>query len=313
MPSDNRARASRTQARERKARRHAQLDALARGDHHAIARFRYGAASLPDDADGRHCLRALLGIGLPAVQAREIAPWSRGGELDHLIDEVKRDRRPFDARRRGEIIGFEMEELKAMKRAGYSVRHVEPFDADDGDVDRPRAAEKKTAERERKRKERAEPSAPSLSRRAQIVLDALGPSRFVGAIMDRVKGPSLRGARGRRLKRHALRIAVGRALDELEALGLAESKIDLNSRGQAARFAALRSHEKTKKERLHTCEASRNLSDDVATRMTDEEQINPEYRIADNMRMASEPIVEFALGFVNALLPRSPSSAFSSG
>src|SRR5262245_66546268 len=36
--------------------------------------------------------------------------------------------------------------------------------------------------------------------------------------------------------------------------------------------------------------------------VTDEEQINPEYRIADDMRMASEPIVEFALGFVNALL-----------
>ena len=36
--------------------------------------------------------------------------------------------------------------------------------------------------------------------------------------------------------------------------------------------------------------------------VTDEEQINPEYRIADDMRMASEPIVEFAVGFVNALL-----------
>ena len=36
--------------------------------------------------------------------------------------------------------------------------------------------------------------------------------------------------------------------------------------------------------------------------MTDEEQINPEYRIADDLRLASEPVVEFAIGFINALL-----------
>jgi putative ATP-binding cassette transporter len=36
--------------------------------------------------------------------------------------------------------------------------------------------------------------------------------------------------------------------------------------------------------------------------ITDEEQINPEYRIADDLRMASEPVVEFAIGFINALL-----------
>ncbi len=36
--------------------------------------------------------------------------------------------------------------------------------------------------------------------------------------------------------------------------------------------------------------------------VTDEEHINPEYRVADDLRMASEPIVEFVLGFVNALL-----------
>jgi vitamin B12/bleomycin/antimicrobial peptide transport system ATP-binding/permease protein len=36
--------------------------------------------------------------------------------------------------------------------------------------------------------------------------------------------------------------------------------------------------------------------------VTDEEQINPEYRIADDLRLASEPVVEFALGFINALL-----------
>jgi putative ATP-binding cassette transporter len=36
--------------------------------------------------------------------------------------------------------------------------------------------------------------------------------------------------------------------------------------------------------------------------VTDEEQINPEYRIADDLRMASEPVVEFAIGFINALL-----------
>lgn len=36
--------------------------------------------------------------------------------------------------------------------------------------------------------------------------------------------------------------------------------------------------------------------------VTDEEQINPEYRIADDLRLASEPVVEFAIGFINALL-----------
>jgi vitamin B12/bleomycin/antimicrobial peptide transport system ATP-binding/permease protein len=36
--------------------------------------------------------------------------------------------------------------------------------------------------------------------------------------------------------------------------------------------------------------------------VTDEEQMNPEYRIADDLRMASEPVVEFAIGFINALL-----------
>ena len=36
--------------------------------------------------------------------------------------------------------------------------------------------------------------------------------------------------------------------------------------------------------------------------VTDEEQINPEYRIADDLRLASEPVVEFAIGFINAVL-----------
>ncbi|HJU32648.1 MAG TPA: ABC transporter ATP-binding protein/permease [Hyphomicrobiaceae bacterium] len=36
--------------------------------------------------------------------------------------------------------------------------------------------------------------------------------------------------------------------------------------------------------------------------VTDEEQINPEYRIADDVRLASEPVVEFVVGFINALL-----------
>ena len=36
--------------------------------------------------------------------------------------------------------------------------------------------------------------------------------------------------------------------------------------------------------------------------VTDDEQINPEYRIADDLRLASEPVVEFAVGFINAIL-----------
>ena len=35
--------------------------------------------------------------------------------------------------------------------------------------------------------------------------------------------------------------------------------------------------------------------------VTDESQINPEFRIADDLRLASDPIVEFAIGFINAL------------
>lgn len=36
--------------------------------------------------------------------------------------------------------------------------------------------------------------------------------------------------------------------------------------------------------------------------ITDEEQLNAEYRMADDVRMATEPVIEFAAGFVNALL-----------
>jgi len=35
--------------------------------------------------------------------------------------------------------------------------------------------------------------------------------------------------------------------------------------------------------------------------VTDETRINPEFRIADDLRLASDPIVEFAIGFINAL------------
>jgi putative ATP-binding cassette transporter len=35
--------------------------------------------------------------------------------------------------------------------------------------------------------------------------------------------------------------------------------------------------------------------------ITDDEQINPEFRIADDLRLATDPIVEFAIGFINAL------------
>jgi vitamin B12/bleomycin/antimicrobial peptide transport system ATP-binding/permease protein len=36
--------------------------------------------------------------------------------------------------------------------------------------------------------------------------------------------------------------------------------------------------------------------------ITDEEAINPEYRLAEDTRLASEPVVEFVIGFINALL-----------
>ena len=36
--------------------------------------------------------------------------------------------------------------------------------------------------------------------------------------------------------------------------------------------------------------------------VTDDQQINPEFRMADDVRLATEPVVEFATGFVNAVL-----------
>jgi vitamin B12/bleomycin/antimicrobial peptide transport system ATP-binding/permease protein len=36
--------------------------------------------------------------------------------------------------------------------------------------------------------------------------------------------------------------------------------------------------------------------------ITDEAQMNPEYRLAEDVRLASEPVVEFVIGFINALL-----------
>ena len=36
--------------------------------------------------------------------------------------------------------------------------------------------------------------------------------------------------------------------------------------------------------------------------ITDEKQTNPEFRLAEDVRLASEPVVEFSIGFINALL-----------
>jgi vitamin B12/bleomycin/antimicrobial peptide transport system ATP-binding/permease protein len=36
--------------------------------------------------------------------------------------------------------------------------------------------------------------------------------------------------------------------------------------------------------------------------ITDQQQMSPEYRIAEDMRLASEPVVDFTIGFINALL-----------
>jgi putative ATP-binding cassette transporter len=36
--------------------------------------------------------------------------------------------------------------------------------------------------------------------------------------------------------------------------------------------------------------------------VTDEEQFNPEYRIADDVRLATEPVIDFAIGLINAVL-----------
>ena len=62
------------QVRRRKRTDYAQLDALARADLLAIARFLYGG--LPNNADGERFLHGLLLKGLPATQVLEWAPWA---------------------------------------------------------------------------------------------------------------------------------------------------------------------------------------------------------------------------------------------
>jgi hypothetical protein len=217
---------------------YAQQDAFARKDLLAIRGYFLSTTRLSDEADERF-LHALLLKGLPATQVLDLFPWARHRGVDYYIDRANADRRKPNADRLGELIEFEFDDLKAMKRAGYSVRHVAPYDAQRWEVAAFWEAEEHEADRERKqrdRKRRKESTMPTLTKRAKIVHKALSEVRWtsVPAIM---KAVALRDQRNRLLAPHGLRSAVRRALDELVAIGLAEAKNELDERGVGTRFA----------------------------------------------------------------------------
>jgi hypothetical protein len=236
-------------ARAKQRRHRTQLDAFARADLLDIAQHRFGASSLPNNAEGRRFLRAYLLKGMPATQAVDLAPWSRDGRVFiDTIAAVEADRRTPNADRLGELIEFSFDQLKALKRKGISIRFVAPFDAQSWQVDEFWEEERRRDDRERKqqaRKGKRESTMPTMSKRAAIIHKALSETNWtsVPAIMKAV-APKLRGQRNRPLAQHALRVAVGRALDELVACGLAEAKSEMGEHGVATRFAR-RVHKKT--------------------------------------------------------------------
>ena len=84
---------------------------------------------MPDDANGERFLHAFLLKSLPATQVLDVAPCGTPVRVDHNDPYGQVDRRIPDADLLGELIEFSFDDLKAMKRAGYSVRHIAPFDA----------------------------------------------------------------------------------------------------------------------------------------------------------------------------------------
>jgi hypothetical protein len=228
--------------RRQRAEHYAQQDAFVRADILAIRRYFLGTTRLSDEADERF-LHALLLKGLPATQVLDLFPWARHRGVDYYIDRANADRRTPDADRLGELIEFEFDDLMAMKREGYSVRHVAPYDAQRGDVQEFWAAEEQEADRERKQRDRdrrKESTMPKISRRAKQVHKVLRDNRWI-SVSDIMEAVELRDQRKRKLAPAVLRVAVHRALDELVASGVAEEKTEAGTHHFPTRFAR-RSH-----------------------------------------------------------------------
>ena len=226
----------------------AQFDAFARAELLAIARHRFGRSTLPENADGERFLEGLLWKGLPGMQILDFAPWASRRGIDHYVEKAKANRRIPNADRLGELIEFEFDELKAMKRCGYSVRHVAPCDAQAQKVRDFWKAKRRHADRKRKQRKREQEQStttstltmPTLTKRAALVREAIDRSRWTSVpVIMKAVAPTLRGQRNRKLAPHALRLAVRRGIDELVACGLAEAKTDIGEHGVATRFARL--------------------------------------------------------------------------
>ena len=246
----------------------AQLDALTRADLLAISRHKSRTATLPDDVTGERILHGLLMKGLPATQVLDVAPWASQRGIEHYVEKAKKDRRTPDAEMLGDLIGFYFDDLKAMKREDYSVRHVVPCDTERWRVDEYWKAEERNADRERKllaRNRSKETAMPKLTKRAEIIYKAVGTNWIsVPAIMN-VVASKMRNERNRMLAQHTLRVAVGRGVDELVACGLAEAKMEIDERSKATRFTR-RSHMTGRDSvHVHTVNLHKKASDDVAS------------------------------------------------
>jgi hypothetical protein len=251
-----------------RAAHYAQLDALARADLLAISRHWSGQHTLPDDASGERILHGLLLKGLPATQVADVASWAHRRGVDHYVDKAKSERRTPDADMLGNLIEFYFDDLKAMKRVGHSVRYVAPCDAQRSDVDRFWKAERLAADRQRKKRNRKkeQPMPTPLTKRAKLVHKELSDGPWI-SVSNIMKIIALRdNQRKRRLAPHALRVAVGRALDELVANGLAETRTEIDERGVAhrvARRAHICGHDSV---HVHSVHVHKKASADVESR-----------------------------------------------
>jgi hypothetical protein len=104
-------------------------------------------------------------------------------------------------------VSDEFDDLKAMKRDGYSVRHVTPFNAQPWKVDEFWEAERREADRERKkraRKRSKEARMPTLTKRAKIVHDILSDGWISVSSRAGVRPERSSGDARRRLADHQL-------------------------------------------------------------------------------------------------------------
>jgi hypothetical protein len=216
---------------------YAQVDALVRKDIIAIATHRFGTATLPDTAEGRRFLRAMLAKRLPVTQAYEIAPWCPD-ELCRMAAEVAADPRAPTRDRLGDMIEFEFDELTRMSTNRYAVRHVAPFDAQPYQVQEFFRAKRLVAEAKRQSRRRKRPARKEeqmekrLSKRTRAVYEALNGDWTSAADIIRAVEPKFQP----RKRGAVLRRAVHHVLDELIKLGLAEDKIEHGQHGFPTRF-----------------------------------------------------------------------------